>query len=73
MEEVLEDGDADVEADDGKWSATAAESSRRRLGIRSPVDFRMAWRVCQPSVERSWNESARSCWLATLQSKVSSS
>lgn len=48
-------------------------SSLGRLGMRSPVDWRIAWRVCQPSVERSWNESARSCWLATRHARANSS
>jgi len=57
-------------------SFDGAEPSARslgRLGMRSPVDWRMAWRVCQPSVERSWNESARSCWLATRHKSANSS
>ncbi len=50
-----------------------SSGSRGRLGTRSPVDCRIAWRVCHPSVDLSWNESARSCWLATRHSRASSS
>lgn len=50
---------------------------RRRVGRRAafvqPVDCRMAWRVCHPSVDLSWNESDRSCCDATRQRSASSS
>jgi len=48
-------------------------SCRGRLGIRSPADCRIINSVCQPGVDCSWNVSARSCCVATRQSKASSS
>lgn len=71
--EGVDGGEVDGEIDETSAAVATCSSSRRRLGIRSPVDWRMACRVCHPSVERSWKESARSCWLATLQSSASSS
>lgn len=53
--------------------STSAPASRGRLGILSPVDWRMARSVCHPGDERSWNASARSCCVATRPKSASSS
>ena len=53
--------------------STSAPTSRGRLGILSPVDWRMARSVCHPGDERSWNASARSCCVATRPKSASSS
>lgn len=71
--ECKEDEDGDEESEEDEVASGTSSCSRKRLGIRSPVEFRMACSVCQPCVERSWNESARSCWVATRQRRASSS
>ena len=57
----------------GVTMSTSAPASRGRLGILSPVDWRMARSVCHPGDERSWNASARSCCVATRPKSASSS
>jgi hypothetical protein len=70
---------ADKAADDGEedkgGGGGAGEISRhgRFLEGLSPVDCRIMSRVCHPVVERSWKDSARSCWVATRQRRASSS
>ena len=44
-----------------------------RLGGRSPLSCRIASKVAQPGVLRSWKPSARSCVVATRQRRASSS